>query len=128
MTADELQAMKRARALITDPEHWTQDAFARDKAGTRLTAHDPSAVSWCMAGAVIKCGGARMYAPFEALRAMATEKGYERLPVFNDYSDHATVLAAFDEVIARAEVLLEAEAVLSTDSVEITEEPVPAYT
>ena len=53
------KVLSAAQNLIRDPAHWTKGAYARNELGDRVGPHDPSAVCWCFAGAVIRCGGGR---------------------------------------------------------------------
>ena len=62
-----VQVLKRAREIISKPEHWTKEAFARDEKGFNMMAlHDDTsaltenivmderAVCWCPDGAIRK--------------------------------------------------------------------------
>lgn len=46
--------LRRARARISEPGAQTQWAFARDAAGNAVAATSPRAVSWCVAGALVR--------------------------------------------------------------------------
>lgn len=46
------EILTRARALIESPTRWCQHMMARDTAGTRCDADDPTAACWCANGAV----------------------------------------------------------------------------
>lgn len=41
-----------ARALIADPEHWTQGELAIEKVGARCDANEPYAYAFCALGAL----------------------------------------------------------------------------
>jgi len=40
------------KELLSSSVSWTQGAFARDQDGKSVYPHDPSAVSWCLLGAI----------------------------------------------------------------------------
>jgi len=50
------EAMKKTpgtvRELLSSPESWTQGTFARDQDGKSVYPDDPSAMSWCLLGAI----------------------------------------------------------------------------
>lgn len=48
--------LKRARALIEDPKHWTQGAYARNKSGKPVDADSPAAERFCALGALDRVG------------------------------------------------------------------------
>jgi hypothetical protein len=101
----EAEALKRARAIVADPERWTTGSMSRDKEGrqtgvfeTRVTedgtgpAYSYSAIGACQ---------------FEGL---PVERAYALLyvqpfsPLWVERLGHAEVLAMFDRAIAAAEV------------------------
>jgi hypothetical protein len=41
--------------LLTDPAHWTQGTFARNKYGNPVNSAGPTAVCWCLLGAINLC-------------------------------------------------------------------------
>ena len=43
----------QAHELIAAPERWTREVWARNSSGDEVEADDPSAVSWCVGGAVL---------------------------------------------------------------------------
>ena len=49
-TAKEI--LEGARALLADPDRWTQKATARADNGRQVRPSDPAAVCWCMGGAL----------------------------------------------------------------------------
>lgn len=88
-----------ARALIAKPEHWTKRSYARGLSGESVDAGSRNAVCWCSVGAIDRISlvdGGR------ALDALSTAMGGGGITSFNDSSDHATVLAAFDRAIESA--------------------------
>lgn len=90
----------RAKALITDPEKWTQGAYARDANGCIVPPDDPSAVCYCSIGAIGALG----------LPCNELENTIDYLYVsigkpisdFNDGDTHADVMAAWDKAIEKA--------------------------
>ena len=47
----------KAYELLDKPEKWTQGAFGEDEAGNAVGSRCPTAVCWCMAGAINRCYG-----------------------------------------------------------------------
>lgn len=108
-----------ARALLTDPEHWTQGTFARDRRGYPVSAASENAVCWCTYGALTKAtpgGELRSTEVFRAAHAVidltVREMGFGSVVQLNDSYGHCgpgakaqvhgTVLLAFDLAIARS--------------------------
>lgn len=104
-----LDVLQQARALISDPEHWTQGYWARRESRLGLVEcvpDDPDAVCWCAAGAINKVAQARMFADpaIDTLElALPLDYRHRAAPIFafNDERTHAEVLHAFDTAIAR---------------------------
>lgn len=94
----ELETMKVARELISDPTRWCQGRFARDEDGHGVFHGSVNAVSFCAAGALWRvnptCGLSSLY--------RFLPKGVD-LTEFNDTRAHANVLDLFDRAIAYAE-------------------------
>jgi hypothetical protein len=53
-----LQALIDARALLAEPEHWTQRSAARKANGSPTFGNDPEASCWCVVGAIERCADA----------------------------------------------------------------------
>jgi hypothetical protein len=49
-----LRLLLHAHGLILAPEHWTEEAWARDGKGNPVYVDHMSAHSWCVAGAVLR--------------------------------------------------------------------------
>ena len=102
-----LTLARQVRELLAVPERWTQGAPARSAKGRRVPPSSPSAVCWCVAGAIERQGevtGARMRDELGVLRAMS--KAAQQIAW--DWNDapgrtHADVLALLDRVIERME-------------------------
>ena len=54
---DAIVILHRARELLADPEHWIQGAYAVDRDSVPQAADGPTAVRWCIVGALRKIGG-----------------------------------------------------------------------
>ena len=98
-----VEVLKRVRARLDDPKHWTQGAFARNKEGHATVARDPMACSWCLLGAI----EAETQYPERneiawMLRIRTSREGYgPDLSVFNDseLTNHTAVLELLDKAI-----------------------------
>lgn len=93
--------LKAARALIAEPERWTQGACARDTSGRACTTVSPHAVRYDTIGALDAAGSDdRNYN--EARRALLVAIGDPvcGLSGWNDTHTHAEVLAGWDAAIA----------------------------
>lgn len=49
-----LRLLLHAHRLILAPEHWTKDAWARDRKGKPVYIDHKNAYSWCVSGAVLR--------------------------------------------------------------------------
>lgn len=99
------EALIQARALIADPERWTQGAIARTLTGHICSKNDPAAVRWCAQGATWRVAEDPCEA-LDLLDVIATEMGWNSDPEactpsanLNDHGTHADVLAMFDRAI-----------------------------
>lgn len=103
-----IDVLKSAKALISDPERWTQGVYARDRKGRSVLGWDESAACWCALGAVTSI----KYHPnhplnidyfigiaIARLNAAAQDKNYFGCAALNDGSDHTTVMDMFDRAI-----------------------------
>ena len=100
----ELQILKRGRALIANPDAWTQGVFARDSAGYEVSSVDAEAVCFCSLGATSRAtGSGRAQIWAKAAAALVNECLFGNLAEFNDSSTHAAVLAMWDRAIAKLE-------------------------
>lgn len=108
-----LEALQKARDLVSDPKRWTQNAFARDEDGRDGPSYDGDwfePVCFCSLGALAHvCGMEPEHElPGEDVLAgvIAEQNGLEYdlslIHEFNDSHTHAEVLAIFDLAIARA--------------------------
>lgn len=90
---DILRDVRAAIELISDPERWTRNILARDRAGHRCPASHPSAVRWCIVGALIKTGDVdRVPSAVTALNTILTKSGVLDVIAANDDSKNHTEL------------------------------------
>lgn len=101
--------LKKARAKIADPAHWTQRAYARTVKGELCVEDALDAICWCASGAIWvtsypgRGDATDVHNTHAALgRACHTLYGATIVDT-NDILGHAQVLAAFDYAIAEAE-------------------------
>lgn len=90
----------KAKAVISDPANWTQNAFARDKEGMALAGgYDPVAVCWCSFGAAEKVVEKDYY---DAIIEKPFSYFKRNIAQYNDDNSHKVVMAMWDEAIANA--------------------------
>ncbi len=92
--ATSLDQLRATRALITDPEHFTTGAMARDHRGRSCPAHAPRACAWCAAGAWERVTGTYFW-------RLGRLCGVTSPTIVNDEEGHAVVLTMLDGAIAR---------------------------
>lgn len=100
-----LEILKAARELISVPERWTRDYYAKTEDGLNVASNDPRAVKWCALGAIERGG------KHDRGASSDTEDFIEKLignpsrslASFNDSHTHPDVLALFDRAIAKLE-------------------------
>jgi hypothetical protein len=94
MTPSEI--LTAARELISAPERWTQEAFARDAGGNSCSEKLERAVCFCSWGAFHRAG-------YSIIAEHFLRSEMDGMPGrFNDTHTHAEVLAAFDRAIEAA--------------------------
>ena len=98
-TIDYLHA---TRALISEPEHWTQKTSARNANGDPVAVLDREAFSYCLTGAVKRVTNVSD-AYSDVIRALQSfdPRGWS-LMLFNDSHTHAEVLHWIDKAIEAA--------------------------
>ena len=102
---DPRPTLRRARALIADPQTWTKGTAARAADGSKCNARDDTAVMFCMVGAVARSTfkPGHFTAAYHHLRdSTPGATAYGALEAWNDakHRTHADVLHALDEAIA----------------------------
>lgn len=106
MDKEALKVLREARALISDPDRWTQGTRALDKGGKAVEAQDKAAVCWCAEGAMMKVSGRplRCAPGLYELRAAAGDLFHTyNIWGVNDQYWHDEVLQMFDRAIKIAE-------------------------
>lgn len=107
MSSSTIEILRAARALIERPECWTRFANARNRAGDKVSAADPTAVCWCALGALERVTPTGE-PTINAERALnVAGPGFLS---FNDAVDrtHAEILEWFDRAIAQELLLVSA--------------------
>jgi hypothetical protein len=98
----DLEIIKGARELISDPERWSQGWYAHDKKGDWADFASDSACRWCAMGAIRKQTNSTDERDCRYLyELLVGDDG--SLSLFNDTHTHAEVVALFDAAIARLE-------------------------
>ena len=97
------ERLQAARALIADPAHWTQDAFARDANQRPVGFNDTTAVCWCGSAALdhvvpnlVNQYNLTLYINQVVARL---HPGLSSLVEVNDILSHAHVIAVYDAAI-----------------------------
>ena len=110
-----LEELKAVRELLSDPEHWTRGAFARDAQGGEISPASPEAACWCIGGAAMYMASEPGWdfiqlldASLPVLRAVGDVIGCTDVGFIGDWQDapdrtHAEVLDALDRAIAAEE-------------------------
>ena len=109
-----ITTLKNARALITDPDHWTQHTYACTEKNDPVDVTNEHAFSFCIVGALMKYCGCDDKLLSECLEkldeaALETEPGTVELDEdmshpcmsVNDLSGHNKVLKLFDYVTTK---------------------------
>lgn len=119
------QILKEARALITDPEHWTQGDHAIENTGASIDPLNEAAYAWCADGALCRVLNRQPefingYAPYKMAcaaldaalaRVVPLDGKSTSLVALNDAeiegietaeACHAAVLSVFDDAIKHA--------------------------
>ena len=97
--AEAAQALRAAADLLATPHSWTQGCAARDARGNPVGPAAPTAVRWCLLGALDKhLINERPAASILAQRALAQVIAPERASAFNDGARYASEVVA----VARA--------------------------
>ncbi len=112
MNSTTIEILTEARAILSDPKHWTKGTLARAANEREDVREDYSnAVCFCALGAidyaVTKVMGTTAYESSAVFSAAcdAFERGlpeFTSIPAFNDdpKTTHADVLAGFDKALA----------------------------
>jgi hypothetical protein len=99
MTDETTELLIRARGLIE--RGWCREEFARDAVGNFVDPTGPTAIAWCMNGALIAAGVVLPLKKHPAFRRLKSAIGTAPVSVFNDAQETVEpILAAFDRAIA----------------------------
>lgn len=104
-TPSAVEVLKKAKALIADPEHWCQGVMAKNDFGSEVYPDDLDACRWCAEGgmrAVQPFGTHSFTSAWDLLKEAAAEVGYMSPVSLNDEANHPTVMKMFDRAIALA--------------------------
>lgn len=101
--------LREARALISDPDKWTQGTLARNAYGSEVASYSHDACKWCVAGAMLRVADSNDVPYSTELSAhsalvLASRElfGSSAIEEVNDTRTHADVLALFDRAIELA--------------------------
>ena len=108
MTAQ--QIIEKARKLISDPDSFTTDFFARDPHGIAVSVSDEDATQFCTVGALHRVSGVSVDKskgdyPFDLIQARAIMRdqarrmGYVTVINLNDRGGHDKVMDLFDRTL-----------------------------
>ena len=94
------QELIKAKALIANPENWTQRMLARNEKGECVSVYSPTACKFCALGALRKaCTHEGAYL---ALADAAFKAGFKGIVALNDHGLHEDVMEMFDKAIEEA--------------------------
>jgi hypothetical protein len=94
-----LAQLQATRDLITDEEHFTTSARARDENGAVCEPRSLEARSWCITGAWLSVSGSvDDQENYQALRKLC---GYRNIFGINDILGHDAGLGMLDQAITR---------------------------
>jgi hypothetical protein len=121
-----LKTLIKAKAVISDPAHWTKDRLAKTSTGVYTTINSPDATCFCAVGALAKGCNLKPVRPTEeeytapcvvnAASVLVTALGMDQMRVgtpsmliytWNDHHlrTHAEVMEAFDKAIEIARTM-----------------------
>jgi hypothetical protein len=94
--------LRRALNVLRDPRQWTRGARARDAQNRPVPPNHPSAVCWCIEGAVsMACNPYGVFPPYFMilLDRVARRHGAESAGLLNDHYRYEIVLQVLEEAI-----------------------------
>lgn len=102
---NQIEILKAARALILDPQAWTQNVSARNQHGVPVDVSSPQATCFCALGAIFSL--TNDFGHEDAVEALSHEVWKQGCGIFvaefNDTHTHTEVIALFDKAIASLE-------------------------
>lgn len=106
LTPQEVEIIRAARTLLSDPDRWSRGAPSLDQHGRRVKPRDPTACQWCIYGALAHFSPAGLisfgileYLDKSAVQFSPTFAGELEMPVHqlnDEVFDHDTLLRFFD--------------------------------
>ena len=110
MMSATLETLRRARWLIEEPDRWTKGEAARDGAGRAVPHDSPSAVCWCVDGALALAGASvdpMNPACYVAAISHLRDVVGTNVAGWNDHREltHAQMLSAIDRAIGELEAV-----------------------
>lgn len=112
----DIELLKKAREIISKPENWTKNSFAKDAYGCSTMITNKEAVCFCSIGAVRRAldvldypddGEVTYHSAIDRLRQFVHTSNrntgsWATLAGYNDHADrtHTDILAMFDKAIA----------------------------
>ena len=99
------ELLRIARAKIAEPGTWIQNTLARNILDMKVDPPTPSAVKFCLVGAVYQTEGTDVRGETNCLVYLeqALPDGWYDLEFYNDSHTHQQVLDVYDRAIALAE-------------------------
>ena len=97
-----LHALKAIKTRIEDPQCWTRDEWAKDRAGNGTSWGNKLAIAWCLRGALFK--ETEKSTDNDLRRAVEAQilkfaKNYAGTAELNDTTNHRFVLSTLDKAI-----------------------------
>ena len=106
---EKLRVLEEARNLISDPDNWTRNVYAKTAEGISIAVHNKRAARFCAIGAVARVlrinqekifdEPSEMLAIRRALYDSARKLGFPGIAHLNDAADHSKVLEMYDGAI-----------------------------
>jgi len=98
------EILKGARAILSDPDHWTREFQARNAGGDPVAWKRPEAECFCLMGAINRAAyDINLGYTEEAYEAMNVVERFitNSIPAFNDNptTDHEAVIKTLDSAI-----------------------------
>ena len=96
----------KAKELLSRREAWTRGVIARNASGQGVPPLDPSAVSWCIVGALVKCYNLKTqdyYMALSKLDTLLANRGGQGLTKFDQSPGMYTI--SFNENVVYEDVI-----------------------
>ena len=96
------EALRKAKALIEDPQHWCQGVYAKGKSGREVDVKSRYADQWCAAGAMDKVNPRNTFSGDLYLNRAARDLYDQHFITVNDRLAHMDVMRMYDRAIELA--------------------------